>query len=317
MKISVVIPVKNGAATLRLCLEKITTQTIGNLEIILLDSMSDDDSKSIGLEYGATIINIPNGTFNHGLTRNLGVLHTTGDLVYLTVQDAWLSENDMLERMANHFYDNDVQAVAGHQATPWGHADKNPAYWFKRYSKPEIGIRHFPNNSFEKLSLRDQFEQSGWDNVNAMYRKTALTKIPFAETNFSEDWFWAKEALHAGIKLIYDPSIVVHHYHHQTFRYKFNTDYTLNYHLYKEFKQLPVISWSPLRFIRASFTIVKRNEVTLIKKPFWILHNLGIYTASLLSAITFRIAFLLGKEKMLNKSHSIFCKEIPQGRIKN
>ena len=37
-KISVIIPVKNGAQTLEKCLSKIRSQTIDDIEIIVLDS---------------------------------------------------------------------------------------------------------------------------------------------------------------------------------------------------------------------------------------------------------------------------------------
>ncbi|RYD81648.1 MAG: glycosyltransferase [Sphingobacteriales bacterium] len=316
MKISVVIPIKNGAATLGLCLEKIRAQTIGDIEIILLDSMSEDESKSIGLQYGATIVDIPPGTFNHGLTRNIGVQHASGDLIYFTVQDAWLAENDMLERMSVHFIDADVQAVCGHQATPWGHRDKNPAYWFKRYSDPETEVRHFPVPMFHKLSETEQFKLSGWDNVNAMYRKAALQKIPFRKTNFSEDWLWANDALRSGLKLVCDTAVVAYHYHHHSFKYRFRTQYIVNYQFYNQFNQLPRIPWSVLKFLRAAATIVKRNEVSLFKKPYWVLHNAGINAADFLSNCVFRLSLFFGKDKLLDRTYKLFCSEIPQGSLK-
>ncbi|MEO6838770.1 MAG: glycosyltransferase family A protein, partial [Ginsengibacter sp.] len=133
--ISVIIPVKNGAQTLEKCLIKIRSQTTRDIEIIVLDSMSTDNSKEIALKYQAKVIEIPDGTFNHGLTRNLGVQHATGELIYLTVQDAWIADDDMLEKMSKHFEDTEVQSVTGMQATPH-EKDKNPARWFKRYSEP-------------------------------------------------------------------------------------------------------------------------------------------------------------------------------------
>jgi len=38
------------------------------------------------------------------------------DLLYFTVQDAWIAETDMLRRMAQHFSDAAVQSVTGMQA---------------------------------------------------------------------------------------------------------------------------------------------------------------------------------------------------------
>ena len=112
IKISVVLPVKNGAATLGKCLKSLRKQTIGgSLEIIIADSMSTDGSREIAISYGAQIVDIVNGTFDHGLTRNKGVQAATGELIYLTVQDAWISDTGMLERMASHFEDVLVKPV--------------------------------------------------------------------------------------------------------------------------------------------------------------------------------------------------------------
>jgi rhamnosyltransferase len=90
-KISVIIPVKNGVATLERCLQSIADQTIANnTEIIILNSMSTDNSMDIARKFNARIIDIPEGTFDHGLTRNIGVQQASGEFVYLTVQDAWM-----------------------------------------------------------------------------------------------------------------------------------------------------------------------------------------------------------------------------------
>jgi hypothetical protein len=99
------------------------------------------------------VLEIPTETFNHGLTRNLGVQKAKGDLVYFTVQDAWIAENDMLENMARHFYNAEVMGVVGHQAVPH-EKDKNPMLWFKRFSEPVATLRqHNSAEDFEKLSV--------------------------------------------------------------------------------------------------------------------------------------------------------------------
>lgn len=316
MKISIIIPVKNGAQTLKNCLQSIRDQRISGIEVIVLDSMSTDGSKEIALSYGAIVKDIPLGKFNHGLTRNLGAAMSSGDLLYYTVQDAWLPDQCMLGRMAAHFKDETVHAVAGHQVTPWGHLDKNPASWFKRFTEPVISIRQFPEHTFKNLSAKDQFENSGWDDVNAMYRKAALVQIPFRETNFSEDWLWANDALQNGMKILYDPSLVVNHYHHMRFGYMFRAKFIMNYYFYKFFMQLPTIPWSIMGAIRASYIILKRKEVPMLKKPFWIIHNLIFHLSYFLSVLVFRLAYAFGQTKILDKVYRVICKDVPQGRTK-
>ena len=58
--ISVVIPVKDGAATLERCLNSLQKQVMPYpLEIIIADSMSTDESRQIAARYDAKIISIP------------------------------------------------------------------------------------------------------------------------------------------------------------------------------------------------------------------------------------------------------------------
>ena len=81
--ITVIIPVKNGAETLHDCLKAITTQQYnGTIEIIILDSNSTDESVNMGIAYGAKIVKVEEGSFNHGLTRNTGANIATGELLY-------------------------------------------------------------------------------------------------------------------------------------------------------------------------------------------------------------------------------------------
>lgn len=312
--ISVIIPVKNGEATLVKCLTAIKNQTIAdNIEIIILDTQSTDTSLQIAKTFGAKTINILPSDFNHGLTRNLGTQCANGELVYFTVQDAYLAENNQLEKMAAHFTDEELQAVVGMQAVP-NDADKNPAKWFKRFTAPFPEIRHFPPATpFKSLSPKQQFELSNWDNVNAMYRKSALQKIPFFKTNLSEDWLWANAALHSGMKLVRDPSLLVYHYHHMFFSYAFRSVFVLVYHFYIFFNQLPEITWSPVSTLRAVYAIIKQDKISFAKKSYWIVHNVAASFAGFLSILVFRAAFAFNGKPLVEKAYKLICREIPQG----
>lgn len=313
MKISVIIPVKNGAQTLEKCLSKIRSQTIRDIEIIVLDSMSTDKSEEIALKYNAKIIEIPDGTFNHGLTRNLGVQHATGELIYLTVQDAWIADNDMLEKMSKPFEDTEVQSVTGMQATPH-EPDKNPARWFKRYSEPLAEIRVFEQGEFSKLTNNEQLKFSRSDNVNTMYRKSALIKQTFVKTDLAEDIIWAKQALERGWKIVRDTSLVVYHYHHHTFRYTFRISYSEFYVIKKEFNILPEYPSVFVPFFKNSNTIFKNKEISFFKKPGWIFHNAVMLSSQFLSVLVFRLYSFFGGEKLIDKGLKKFCSSVPQGK---
>ena len=311
--ISVIIPVKNGEATLAACLKSIDEQTIrSQIDILILDSCSTDKSCEIAKRFGATIINIPSGTFSHGGTRNTGAQHAKGSLLYYTVQDARLSSTDMLEKMASHFTDIEVQAVNGIQGVP-SEPDKNPAAWFQRFSKPMPEVRWFKDLSFSKLSPRQQLEFCRWDNVNAMYRRSALIAIPFRHVNFAEDALWSQDALINGCKLIRDSSLLVYHYHHHDFSYTFKVIYIINYGLLVHFKSLPVIPNIFHSIAVNVYSILKKKQINFLKKAYWIWHNVVRNFAHFSSATVFRFLHFLGM-KYVDKGLQYFCSQVPQGR---
>ena len=316
-KLSVIIPVKNGADTLGRCLSSVRNQTVEDIEIIILDSMSSDSSAAIAAEYGAVIIPVPDGTFNHGLTRNLGVANANGELVYLTVQDAWIADAGMFEKMIAHFEQEEIMGVSGHQAVPH-EMDKNPIQWYRPYSKPTITEKRVENEAtFNKLSVDEQKSLIAWDNVVAMYRKSALTAQPFVETAFAEDLIWSYQALLKSWKLIYDPSLVVYHYHHRTFTYTFMVAYSLNYHLYKYFRFLPALPPLLEPTIKSVYHLFKNRDLSFKKKIYWIFHDFASRTGNFISVFNFLTRLKTGGVGRLEQGYQKYCKLVPQGKQKN
>ena len=313
--ISVIIPVKNGGDTLIRCLTCIRNQVgIGLLDIIIIDSNSSDQSAKIAKEYGARVLSIPSHEFNHGQTRNLGAQLSYGDLLFFTVQDAWLSEPDMLQKMSNHFLKNEVMGVVGHQAVPH-ERDKNPMLWFKRYTEPEIQFRKLEKSAkFDALTDQQKAELISWDNVVAMYRKSALYAIPFTSTVFAEDWIWSRDAIVNGFTLVYDPSIVVYHYHHMDYDYAYRLQFTLNFHFYKYFGFKPVKTALLYPIIRASYHLIRHRFLKFSEKLFWMKYNIAAYVACYKS--TKRFNTILDNEGLIGIEtfHKQICNEIPQGR---
>lgn len=216
IQISIVVPVKNGIDTLERFIKGVQLQTLFNkTEVVIVDSGSNDGSVTYLKQFNfVKVIEIDPKTFNHGATRNLAVQHCQGDFVLMTVQDAWTTDEHLLERMLAHFNDPEVAGVCGQQVVPHD-ADKNPHEWFRPQSAPTIKRVKFKKGEFEKLSPKVQRSNCGWDDVIAMYRKAVIIKLPFEPLVFGEDMLWAKMALEKGHTLIYDTSARVNHYHYQ------------------------------------------------------------------------------------------------------
>jgi len=96
MKISVIVPVYNVEKYITHCLDSIAGQTYCNLEIILVDDGSTDDSARICDDYSAkdsriTVIHQPNGGVS--VARNAGINAATGDYIAFVDSDDWLDSN--------------------------------------------------------------------------------------------------------------------------------------------------------------------------------------------------------------------------------
>lgn len=296
------------------CLKSIQAQTVaGLLEIIVLDSGSVDNSRAIAEQSGANVIAVLPADFNHGLTRNLGAKAASADLLFFTVQDAWLRDNDLLEKMSAHFTDTEVMGVVGHQAVPH-EMDKNPVLWFKPYSLPEITIRQFNNpEKLLALCVDDKKDIIAWDNVISMYRHKAIEINQFAAVQMSEDWIWSYTALQKGWKLIYDPSLIVYHYHHRSFAYSFKLVFSINYHFLEYFGFKPTILPVFLKNTKIIYHLVKNRELSWKQKLYWIKYNIGVELGDYFSRLYFRILLFVFGRKAIEKRYNKICNIIPQG----
>lgn len=91
-KVSVIIPVYNSSKYLKECLDSVINQTYKNIEIIIVNDKSTDDSLSIINSYKDKRIKLINLKENVGvsLARNKGVENSTGNYIcFLDSDDYW------------------------------------------------------------------------------------------------------------------------------------------------------------------------------------------------------------------------------------
>lgn len=95
MKISVIVPVYNVELYLEQCLDSIITQDYKNLEIIIVNDGSTDNSGEICERYAQKDKRIKLiHQDNQGLSgaRNTGLTHSTGDLISFIDSDDWINQ---------------------------------------------------------------------------------------------------------------------------------------------------------------------------------------------------------------------------------
>jgi rhamnosyltransferase len=311
--ISVIIPVKNGDYWLDQTLKGIVGQTVfDRSEIIVIDSGSTDRTLQILERFPVRVISIPPSAFNHGETRNLGVREAKGKYVVMTVQDAQPTDERWLQKLLDGFDNENVAGVCGQQIVSH-EPDKNPVEWFRPVSPPAKTKYFYEDiDEFHRLSPGAKRNVCGWDNVNAMYRKEALLRVPFRAVSFAEDAMWAKDAIEAGYAIVYNREARVNHYHFETPEYAFRRYFTVCYHFYKIFGLRPsYLNEGPGFFLRAIKLLLKAKSIRWKDKWKWFWYNYRLYFAINRSVRSFSDALRIG-ENELDRLHNEICGAPPQ-----
>jgi rhamnosyltransferase len=82
---SLVIRAYNESRHLPRLLEGVRQQTVRDVEIILVDSGSTDDTVKIAESYGAKVVHIAPADFTFGRSLNLGIAASTRELVAIAL----------------------------------------------------------------------------------------------------------------------------------------------------------------------------------------------------------------------------------------
>ena len=87
--VSVVLPVRNGAAFLGEAIDSVHAQTTPAHEVVVVDGHSDDDSAAVALAHGARVVEQRGATLADAY--NTGVAEASGaHLAFLSHDDVWL-----------------------------------------------------------------------------------------------------------------------------------------------------------------------------------------------------------------------------------
>jgi rhamnosyltransferase len=207
MNCSIVIRAYNEARHLPRLLEGIRHQTIKDVEIILVDSGSTDDTVKVAEAYGAKIVRIAPQEFTFGRSLNLGLAETTRELVAIASAHVYPVYPDWLERLLEPFADTSIGLTYGKQRG----TDTS------QYSEQQIFARWFP----EASDLRQNHPFC--NNANAAIRRALWEQQPYNELLTGlEDLAWAKWLQSQGGGIAYVAEAEIIHIHNETPRGVFN-----------------------------------------------------------------------------------------------
>jgi len=218
--ISVVVPVRNGGSLFHhLCRALERARDVHDLEIIVVDSGSDDGTPEEAERSGFRTHRIPPAEFGHGRTRNLGVRLATGEVVCFLTHDVLPCTPDWPLHFAAVLDDPSIAGVYGRQVP---RDASTMEMFFVALNYPREPLRFDPSSrTHHPRPGRVLFSNA----FSAVRRQTAL-RIPFPSSiGYSEDLVWAHHAIAAGYSLVYEPRAEALHAHHYTLRGLFRRTY--------------------------------------------------------------------------------------------
>jgi O-antigen biosynthesis protein len=204
-RVSVVIPVKDGARHLERLLAAVREQGGDDVELLAIDSGSSDASVALARAGGAKVHEIPPDEFGHARTRNLAMELTSGDVVCFLTQDAVPAPGWLAAHLAAFELDERVGAVYGpHLAWP----DTSPMI------ARELDEFFASMSSDGGPALQRDGDLAFLSNVNASYVRACWEEIRFDERlAYAEDQAFGRALLDAGWVKVFHPDAAVRHAH--------------------------------------------------------------------------------------------------------
>lgn len=212
-RVSIIIPTRNGSKTIGRCLSSITTLDYPDVEVLVINDGSTDDTSLIVEEYAKKIRSMRIMTtsgIGPSAARNMGIANTAGEFLAFTDDDCIVDRGWL--RALLHGFENDVDGriagVGGDQLSP----------------DDECAFGATVNGFLKTIGfVADYVKSDGYSDIrgtghnptcNAMYRRGIMVQCGgFREGLWpGEDVEFDRRLALAGYSLRYNPKAVVYHY---------------------------------------------------------------------------------------------------------
>lgn len=168
------------------------------------------------------MISIERSEFNHGLTRDMALRESIGDIVCFMTQDAVPADEFYIENLIAPILNDFRVVVSSGRQLP-----KDDARRFERLVRefnygPESNVRS--KADVVTMGIKAYFATD----VCSAYRRSAYIELGgFGKTDMSEDMLMAAKAVNAGYSVAYAADACVHHSHNLTPAEQYRRNYAI------------------------------------------------------------------------------------------
>lgn len=210
-KISVIVPIYNAAKFLDKCLKSILSQTYQNLEIILINDGSTDNSLEICETYKKTDERIKLfSKENSGVSssRNIGIENATGKYVIFIDADDYIEQN-MFELLSKDLFDFNVDmSICGYKKVDingnilFESEDLNEKYFDDEVFKHYL----FDGRYYREILCNKLFKLDIIKNNNIRFRE---------DIHINENIVFILDFAHFARKFVYDNQLLYNYVFHE------------------------------------------------------------------------------------------------------
>lgn len=210
--VSVVICTYNSARIIEPCIKSIVNQTYPNLEVIIVDAGSIDETVRIceGI-YPKVKVVLDKDNYGYCFAENLGISESQGDFVLMINSDAWIDHRCIEEMVKTASTDSICAAVAPKIFLPLRgmRLDSAGTYFAKDFSGMNRGHMEFDSEKYDK-----ECEVFGVSDAVALYRRSSLDLVGTYDPRFvayQEEADLCLRLRMAGFKIVFNPRAVGYH----------------------------------------------------------------------------------------------------------
>lgn len=213
-KVSVVVPVYNKAPYLKKCIESILSQTLSDIELILVNDGSKDNSEEVCKSYldDKRVIYVYQDNSGPAVARQNGIDHASGEYLGFIDADDWI-EPDMYEVMYTKAVQADADIVMCNTIENEDGRRFEPALRNGEYDRDEILRDVLPKS----LAFINSYGSRGvirWCNWLRVFRRETVIKnnVRFDPRFFiGEDLQFTYQATLCSHKFVYLGDKYLHH----------------------------------------------------------------------------------------------------------